>query len=110
MWDSSHTHTSHTINQIGASHFNFPRFLIRGLQYLPCLLGNSHVRNPVELIWRHAIKIVLSALLLAFDTTRVALSHVDLAAFGFVQPISTASQTASSIEHKNALIRTFQKA
>ena len=36
-------------------------------------------------------KIALNALLLAFDAARVALSHVDLAASGFVQPISTAS-------------------
>ena len=55
-------------------------------------------------------KIVLSALLLAFDVARAGLSHVDLAAFDFVQPILTASQTASSIEYKNALIRTFQNA
>ena len=47
--------------------------------------------------------------ILAFDAARAALSHVDLAASGLVQPISTASQIASSIEHKNALIRTFQK-
>ena len=32
-------------------------------------------------------KIVLSALLLAFDAARAALSQVDLAASGFVQPI-----------------------
>ena len=55
-------------------------------------------------------KIALSALLLALDVVRAALSHVDLAASGFVQPISMASQTASFIEHKNALIRSFQKA
>ena len=36
-------------------------------------------------------KIALSALLLAFDAARAALSHVDLAASGLVQPISTAS-------------------
>ena len=39
-----------------------------------------------------------------------ALSQVDLVAFGLVQPTSTASQRVSSIEHKNALIWTFQKA
>ena len=55
-------------------------------------------------------KIALSALLLAFDAARAALSQVDLAASDFVQPISTASQTALSIEHKNAFILTFQKA
>ena len=55
-------------------------------------------------------KIVLSALLLAFHTARAALSHVNLATSDLVQPTSIASQTASSIEHKNALIRTFQKA
>ena len=55
-------------------------------------------------------KIALSALLLAFDAAKAALSQVDLAASGFVQPISIASQTASLIEHKNALILTFQKA
>ena len=55
-------------------------------------------------------KIVLSALLLAFDAARVALSQVDLAASGFVQAISIASQIALSIEHRNALILTFQKA
>ena len=55
-------------------------------------------------------KIAFSALLFAFVAVRVALSHVDLAAFGLVHPTSTASQTLSSIEHKNALIRTFQKA
>ena len=64
----------------------------------------------MELIWGHTKKIVLSALLLALDVARAALSQVDLAALGFVQPISTASHTASSIEHKNALILTFQKA
>ena len=37
------------------------------------------------------------------------LSYVDLAASGLVQPISTASQTDSSMEHKNALMRAFQK-
>ena len=55
-------------------------------------------------------KIALSDLLLAFDAARLALSQVDLAASSFVQPISIASQTASSIEHKNALILTFQNA
>ena len=52
----------------------------------------------------------LSALLLAFDVARATLSHVDLASSGLVQPISAASQIDSSIELKNALIRTFQKA
>ena len=46
-------------------------------------------------------------MLLAFDAVRATLSYVDLAASGLVKPISTASQTASSIEHKNTLIRTF---
>ena len=55
----------------------------------------------MELIWDTSQKIVLSALLLAFDVVRATLSQVDLAASSFVQPISTASQTASSIEHKN---------
>ena len=39
-------------------------------------------------------KIALGALLLAFDAARAALSQVDLAVFGLVQPISTASQIA----------------
>ena len=51
----------------------------------------------------------LSALLLALDAASSALSHVDLVASGLVQPISTASQTDSSTEHRNALMRTFQK-
>ena len=55
-------------------------------------------------------KIALSDLLLAFDAARLALSQVDLAASSFVQPISTAFQTTLSIEHKIALILTFQKA
>ena len=36
--------------------FNFLRSLVCGLQYLSCLLGNGNVRNPMELIWRHATK------------------------------------------------------
>ena len=68
------------------------------------------MRNPMELIEDTPQKIALSALLLAFDVARVALSQEDLAASGFVQPISTASYIASSIEHKNAFILTFQKA
>ena len=55
-------------------------------------------------------KIAFKALLLALAAARAALSQVDLAASGLVQPASTTSQTVSSIEHKNALIRTFQKA
>ena len=54
-------------------------------------------------------KIAFSALLSAFAATRAALSHVDLTASGLVHPTSTASQTLSSIEHKNALIQNFQK-
>ena len=49
-------------------------------------------------------KTALSALLLAFDAARAALSHVDLASSGLVQPISTVSQTALSIEHN---VRTY---
>ena len=55
-------------------------------------------------------KISFKTLLLALVAARAALSYVDLAAFGLVHPTSTASQTVSSIEHKNALIQTFQKA
>ena len=55
-------------------------------------------------------KIAFKALLLALAAARVALSQVDLAAFGLVQPASMASQIVSLIEHKNSLIRTFQKA
>ena len=55
-------------------------------------------------------KIALSALPFALAAARAALSHVDLAASSLVYPTSTTSQTASSIEHRNALIRTFQKA
>ena len=55
-------------------------------------------------------KIALSALLFALNAARAALSYVDLAASGLVHPISTTSQTVSSIEYKNALIWTFQKA
>ena len=40
----------------------------------------------------------LSALLLALDAASAALSYVDLPASGLVQPISTSSQTDSSIE------------
>ena len=67
-----------------------------------------------EILWNSSgdtpQKIALSALLLALDAASAALSHVDLDALGLVQPISTASQTDSSMEHKNALIRTFQNA
>ena len=67
-----------------------------------------------EILWNSSgetpQKIAFKALLLALAATRAALSQVDLAASGLVQPISTASQTVSSIEHKNALIRIFQKA
>ena len=52
----------------------------------------------------------LSALLLAFYVERATLTHVDLATSSLVQLISMASQTESSIKHKNALICTFQKA
>ena len=55
-------------------------------------------------------KIAFKALLLALAAARDVLSHVDLAASSLVHPTSIASQTVSSIEHKNALIRTFQKA
>ena len=36
--------------------FHFLHSFIRGLQYLPCLLGNRNVRYPVELIWRYTTK------------------------------------------------------
>ena len=48
-------------------------------------------------------KIALSALLLAFNAEMAALSQVNLAAPSFAQPILTASQTASSIEHNQNL-------
>ena len=64
----------------------------------------------MELIEDTPQKIALSALLLAFNVARATLSQEDLAASGFIQPISTASYTALSIEHKNTLILTFQKA
>ena len=54
-------------------------------------------------------KIAFKALLLALAVASAALSQVDLAASNLVHPTSTTSHTASSIEHKNALIRTFQK-
>ena len=69
------------------------------------------MRDVFEIRWNSfgdiPQKIELSVLLLAFDAVRATLSYVDLAASGLVKPISTASQTASSIEHKNTLIRTF---
>ena len=55
-------------------------------------------------------KIAFKALLLALDVARAALSQVDLTASSLVHPSSAASQTFSLIEHKNALILTFQKA
>ena len=55
-------------------------------------------------------KIAFKALLLALAATSAALSHVDFAASSLVHPTSTASQTVSLIEHKKALIWTFQKA
>ena len=66
-----------------------------------------------EILWNSSgetQKVAFKALLLALDAARAALSHVDLAASGLVYPTSTASQTVSLIEHKNALILTFQKA
>ena len=66
-----------------------------------------------EILWNSSgetpQKIAFKALLLALAAAKAALSQVDLAASGLVQPASTASQAVSSIEHKNALIRTFQK-
>ena len=54
--------------------------------------------------------IAFKTLLLVLAAARAALSHMDLAAFSLVHPTSTTSQMVSSIEHKNALIRNFQKA
>ena len=67
-----------------------------------------------EILWNSSgetpQKIAFKTLLLELAAARAALSQVDLAASGLVQPASTASQTVSSIEYKNALIQTFQKA
>ena len=67
-----------------------------------------------EILWNSSgetpQKIAFKALLLALVATKAALFQVDLAASGLVQPASTTSQTVSLIEHKNAFIRTFQKA
>ena len=67
-----------------------------------------------EILWNSSgetpQKIAFKALLLALAAASAVLSQVDLAASGLVHPTSTASQIVSSIEHKNALILTFQKA
>ena len=67
-----------------------------------------------EILWNSSgetpQKITFKALLLALVAASAALSQVDLAASDLVHPTSTASQIVSSIEHKNALILTFQKA
>ena len=60
--------------------------------------------------WETPQKIAFKALLLALVVAISALSYMDLAASNLVHPTSTASQTVSSIEHKNAFILTFQKA
>ena len=49
------------------------------------------MRDPMKFSGETPQKIEFKALLLAFATVRVALSHVDLATFGLVQPISIAS-------------------
>ena len=75
--------------QLGVLHL-FGAFVGR-LQDLPCLIGNCNMRDPMKFSGETPQKIEFKALLLAFATARVALSHVDLATFGLVQPISIAS-------------------
>ena len=68
-----------------------------GLSTVICeILWNSSGETPQ--------KIGFKALLLALAAAGAALSQVDLATSSLVQPASTASQTVSSIEHKNGLI------
>ena len=84
--------------------------LIGSLKNCPSFLGCLHMRYLVKLIRGTLQNIALMALLFALANARAALSHSDLAVMGLTYPFSTESHKDSSIAHKKALIRTFQKA
>ena len=72
MWDSSHTHTHHTIKQIGAS-----QLYSRSASLIPSLIGSSSLTYPKKIVNKFVTDVTFMFWIECSPVPLVSISGVD---------------------------------